>query len=159
MVPEPTVALDDAEAPFFRWFSDGTLNLSYNCLDRHLEDRGDKVAHHWVGEPGETRDLTYRDLYLEVCRFANALPRWAWSAAIVSPSTWEWSRAPGGDARLLPHRSPHSVVFGGFSSDSLADRINDGEAKVLVTQDGAWRGGTSSPSRRTPMSPWPGPRR
>ena len=70
---EPTVVLDDSNPPFYKWFSDGELNLSYNCLDRHLESSGDKVAYHWVGEPGDTRTITYRELYEEVCRFANGL--------------------------------------------------------------------------------------
>jgi acetyl-CoA synthetase len=143
---EPTVALDDTEAPFFRWFTDGTLNLSYNCLDRHLEDRGDKVAYHWVGEPGEVRDLTYLDLYREVCRFANALTSLGVErgdrVAIYMGMVPELPVAMLACSRI---GAPHSVVFGGFSSDSLADRINDGEAKVLVTQDGAWRGGNVVP--------------
>ena len=143
---EPTVALDDTDAPFFRWFSDGTLNLSYNCLDRHLEDRGEKVAYHWVGEPGETRDLTYRDLYREVCRFANALTSLGVErgdrVAIYMGMVPELPVAMLACSRI---GAPHSVVFGGFSSDSLADRINDGEARVLVTQDGAWRGGNVVP--------------
>src|SRR5690606_15595769 len=70
---EPTQGLDDSNPPFYKWVTDGEINVSYNCLDRHLADHGDQVAYHWVGEPGDTRTLTYRDLYQEVCRFANAL--------------------------------------------------------------------------------------
>ncbi len=70
---EPTVVLDDSEAPFYKWFTDGQLNISHNCLDRHLETIGDKVAYHFVGEPGDTRTITFRELYEDVCRFANAL--------------------------------------------------------------------------------------
>ncbi len=70
---EPTVVLDDSNPPFFKWFSDGELNVSYNCLDRHLEDKGDKVAFHFVGEPGDSRDITYKDLYEEVTKLANGL--------------------------------------------------------------------------------------
>ncbi len=68
---EPTVVLDDSNPPFFKWFSDGELNVSYNCLDRHLEDKGDKVAFHWVGEPGDTQDITFRDLHERVGKLAN----------------------------------------------------------------------------------------
>src|SRR3970040_1629025 len=69
----PTQVLDDSNPPFFKWFADGELNVSYNCLDRHLPDHGDQVAYHWVGEPGDTRTLTYQELHSEVCRFANGL--------------------------------------------------------------------------------------
>ncbi len=143
---EPTVALDDSEAPFYRWFTDGTLNLSYNCLDRHLEERGDKVAYHWVGEPGDKRDISYRDLHREVCRFANALTSLGVErgdrVAIYMGMVPELPVAMLACARI---GAAHSVVFGGFSSDALADRIDDGQAKVLVTQDGAWRGGNIVP--------------
>ncbi len=70
---EPTVVLDDSKAPFFKWFTDGEINVSYNCLDRHLEDKGDKVAFHWIGEPGDTQDITYKDLYERVTKLANGL--------------------------------------------------------------------------------------
>ena len=143
---EPTVALDDSNPPFYRWFTDGTLNLSYNCLDRHLEERGDKVAYHWVGEPGETRDLTYRDLHGAVCQFANALTSLGVErgdrVAVYMGMVPELPVAMLACARI---GAVHSVVFGGFSSDALADRIDDGQAKVLVTQDGAWRGGNVVP--------------
>ncbi len=143
---EPTVALDDSEAPFYRWFTDGTLNLSYNCLDRHLEERGDKIAYHWVGEPGDKRAISYRDLHREVCRFANALTSIGVErgdrVAIYMGMVPELPVAMLACARI---GAAHSVVFGGFSSDALADRIDDGQAKVLVTQDGAWRGGNIVP--------------
>ena len=70
---EPTEVLDDSNPPFFKWFKDGELNLTYNCLDRHLDTQGDKVAYHWIGEPGDTRTFTFRELYEEVNRFANGL--------------------------------------------------------------------------------------
>src|SRR3970282_1242431 len=70
---EPSRVLDDSNPPFFKWFPDGELNISVNCLDRHLADHGDQVAYHWVGEPGDSRSLTYRELHAEVCRFANGL--------------------------------------------------------------------------------------
>ncbi len=127
---EPTVALDDSEAPFYRWFTDGTLNLSYNCLDRHLEERGDKVAYHWVGEPGDTRDISYRDLHREVCRIANALTSLGVErgdrVAIYMGMVPELPVAMLACARI---GAAHSVVFGGFSSDALADRIDDGRGQ------------------------------
>ena len=138
---EPTLTLDDSNPPFYKWFSDGELNLSYNCLDRHLESSADKVAYHWVGEPGDTRTITYQDLYEEVCRFSNALKSLGVSkgdrVAIYMGMIPELSVAMLACARI---GAVHSVVFGGFSSDSLADRILDADAKVVVTQDGSWRG-------------------
>ena len=143
---EPTEILDDSEAPFFKWFQDGTLNLSYNCLDRHLETGGDKVAYHWEGEPGDTRTISYRDLYEEVCRFANGLASLGVErgdrVAIYMGMIPELPVAMLACARL---GAVHSVVFGGFSSEALADRIQDAAAKVLITQDGAWRRGTITP--------------
>ncbi len=143
---EPTVTLDDSEAPFFKWFSDGTLNLSYNCLDRHLETGGDKVAYHWEGEPGDTRTLTYAELHAEVCRFSNALLGLGVErgdrVAIYMGMIPELPVAMLACARI---GAIHSVVFGGFSSDALADRIEDLTAKVVITQDGAWRRGSVVP--------------
>jgi acetyl-CoA synthetase len=143
---EPTVALDESNPPFFKWFADGELNLAYNCLDRHLEARGDKVAYHWVGEPGDTRDITYRDLHAEVGRFANALKslgvRRGDRVAIYLGMIPELPVAMLACARI---GAVHSVVFGGFSSDSLADRIQDAEASVVITADGAWRRGSVVP--------------
>jgi acetyl-CoA synthetase len=139
---EPTVVLDDSNPPFYKWFPDGELNLSFNCLDRHLAERGDKVAYHWVGEPGDTRDLTYRQLHDEVARFANGLKSLGVKkgdrAAIYMGMVPELAIALLACARL---GVVHSVVFGGFSSDALADRIIDADAKVVLTQDGAWRAG------------------
>ncbi len=143
---EPTVTLDDSDAPFFKWFADGELNLAYNCLDRHLEDGADKVAYHWVGEPGDTRTLTYADLHAEVGRFANALKSLGVArgdrVAIYLGMIPELPVAMLACARI---GAVHSVVFGGFSSDSLVDRIDDAQAKVLVTADGAWRRGAVVP--------------
>ena len=140
---EPTVVLDDSNKPFFKWFSDGELNVTYNCLDRHLETKADKVAFHWVGEPGDERTLTYRDLYEEVGRFANGLKSLGVGkgdrVAIYMGMVPELPIALLACARI---GAIHSVVFGGFSSDSLADRINDAQAKVLITQDGSWRRGS-----------------
>ena len=139
---EPTVVLDDSNPPFFKWFSDGELNVSYNCLDRHLEDKGDKVAFHWVGEPGDTMDITYRDLYEQVTKLANGLKSLGVEkgdrVAIYLGMVPELPVALLACARI---GAIHSVVFGGFSSDSLADRIQDSSCKVLITGDGAWRRG------------------
>jgi acetyl-CoA synthetase len=143
---EPTSTLDDSKAPFYEWFADGQLNLSYNCLDRHLDGGGDKVAYYWEGEPGDRRVITYRELYEQVCRFANALAelgvRRGDRVAIYLGMIPELPIAMLACARL---GAPHSVVFGGFSSDALAQRIQDTEAKVLVTADGAFRRGKVFP--------------
>src|SRR3954462_15429165 len=133
------------ERPFAKWFLGGELNVSYNCLDRHVEaGRGDKVAFHWEGEPGDTRTLTYADLLAEVQRFANALKSLGVAKGdrvnIYLPMIPELPIALLACARI---GAPHSVVFGGFSPDALADRINDAQAKVLITADGGWRRGTA----------------
>ncbi len=139
---EPAVVLDDSNAPFFKWFSDGELNVSYNCLDRHLDDNGDKVAFYWIGEPGDTQDITYRDLYERVTKLANGLKSLGVEkgdrVAIYLGMVPELPVALLACARI---GAIHSVVFGGFSSDSLADRIQDSDCKVLITGDGAWRRG------------------
>ncbi len=139
---EPTEVLDDSNPPFFKWFKDGELNLAYNCLDRHLDTIGDKVAYHWIGEPGDTREITYRELYEEVGKFANALKSLGVEkgdrVAVYLGMVPELPVTMLACARI---GAIHSVVFGGFSSDSLSDRIQDAEAKVLVTSDGSWRRG------------------
>jgi acetyl-CoA synthetase len=132
------------ELPFAKWFVGGTLNVSENCLDRHVAaGNGDKVAYHWEGEPGDTRTITYADLLAEVCRFANVLKDLGVARGdrvnIYLPMIPELPVAMLACARL---GAAHSVVFGGFSADSLADRINDAEAKVLVTADGGFRRGS-----------------
>jgi len=143
---EPTVSVDESNAPFYTWFADGQLNLAYNCLDRHLDERGDKVAYYWVGEPGDTRTITFQGLYEEVGRFANALKSLGVGrgdrVAIYLGMIPELPIAMLACARI---GAVHSVVFGGFSSDSLSDRIHDAQAKVLITQDGAWRRGSVVP--------------
>jgi len=135
------------DLPFAKWFVGGKLNASYNCVDRHVEaGRGDQVAFHWEGEPGDTRTVTYADLLGEVSRFAAVLRSLGVAkgdrVAIYMPMIPELPVAMLACARL---GAPHSVVFGGFSSDSLRDRINDAEAKVLVTADGGWRRGQEVP--------------
>ncbi len=143
---EPTEGLDDSNPPFYKWFEDGVLNVSYNCLDRHLDDHGDQVAYHWIGEPGDTRDITYRQLADEVGRFANGLRSLGLErgdrVAIYMGMIPELPIAMLACARL---GLVHSVVFGGFSSDALASRILDADAKVVITQDGSWRAGNVVP--------------
>ena len=138
--------LDDSNPPFYKWFTDGELNLSYNCLDRHLDTHGDKVAYHWIGEPGDTRTITYRELYEDVCRFANALTELGVERgdriAIYLGMLPELPVAMLACARI---GAVHSVVFAGFSADALADRIDDAQAKVIITSDGGWRRGSVVP--------------
>ena len=133
--------------PWVTWFAGGQLNASANCLDRHVEaGGGDKVAFYWEGEPGDTRVVTYRDLLDEVSRLANALRglgvRKGDRVNIYLGMVPELPIAMLACARI---GAPHSVVFGGFSAEALRDRINDAEAKVLITADGAWRRGTVVP--------------
>ncbi len=137
----------DWKPPWVTWFAGGTLNASVNCLDRHVEaGGGDKVAYHWEGEPGDTRTITYRDLLEEVSRLANALRslgvRKGDRVNIYLGMVPELPIAMLACARI---GAPHSVVFGGFSAESLRDRINDAQAKVLITADGAWRRGAIVP--------------
>ena len=143
---EPTQVLDDSKAPFFKWFADGQLNISYNCLDRHLETGGDKVAFYWEGEPGDTRVITYRELYEEVCQVANGLAdlgvKKGDRVALYLGMVPELAIAMLACSRL---GAAHSVVFGGFSSDALAQRIQDAECNVLITGDGSWRRGKTFP--------------
>ena len=143
---EPTEGLNDSKAPFFTWFADGELNVSYNCLDRHLETGGDKVAYHWVGEPGDSRTITYQDLSDEVNRFANGLRSLGVGkgdrVAIYMGMVPELAIAMLACARI---GAPHSVIFGGFSADSIVDRVEDTKAKLLITCDGAWRRGKTVP--------------
>jgi acetyl-CoA synthetase len=136
--------------PWVKWFLGGKLNVSHNCLDRHVENGGgDKVAYYWEGEPGEERTITYRELYEEVCRLANGLKslgvRKGDRVAIYLGMVPELPVAMLACARL---GAPHSVVFGGFSAEALKERINDTEAKLLITSDGAYRRGQEVPLKR-----------
>src|SRR3979490_1327401 len=137
-----TVTLDDAQAPNYRWFTDGQLNVSHNCLDVHLRDRGGKIAIVSEGEPGDVRRLTYAELHGEVCRFANALKgvgiRRGDRVIIYMPLIPEAVIAMQACARI---GAVHSVVFGGFSANAVKDRIEDAGAKLVITADGGWRGG------------------
>jgi acetyl-CoA synthetase len=136
--------------PYAKWFVGGKLNACYNCVDRHVKTwRRNKAAIIWEGEPGEERVLTYGDLHREVQKFANGLKslgvRKGDRVCIYMPMTPEVVIAMLACARI---GAPHSVVFGGFSAESLADRINDAQAKVLVTADGGWRRGAIVPLKR-----------
>jgi len=131
------------DLPYAKWFVGGKLNVSYNCLDRHvLAGKGDKVAIHWEGEPGDTRTITYSQLLDEVQKFSNVLKSLGVNKGdrvnIYLPMIPEAAVAMLACARI---GAAHSVVFGGFSSQALADRINDAEAKVLITADGGYRRG------------------
>lgn len=138
-----TAVLDESDKPFFKWFVDGKTNLCYNCVDRHLaEPTADKVAILWEGEPGDTRTLTYRDLHREVCRFANVLKKLGIgkgdSVALYLPMTPELAIAVLACARI---GAVHSVIFAGFSADSVKDRVLDAKSKLVITGDGGWRRG------------------
>jgi acetyl-CoA synthetase len=137
-----TVALDDSGAPNYRWFTDGRLNVSYNCLDVHLAQRGEKTAVIFEGEPGDVRRLSYHKLHREVCRFANALKAQGVTKGdrviIYMPLVPEVVVAMHACSRI---GAIHSVVFGGFSAMSLKDRIEDTGAKLVITADGGWRAG------------------
>jgi len=137
-----TVALETEDAPNYRWFADGRLNVSYNCLDVHLAERGHKTAIIFEGEGGDTRHLSYQELHAEVCRFAGALRDQGVERGdrviIYMPLIPETVIAMHACNRI---GAIHSVVFGGFSALALKDRIEDTEAKVVITADGGWRGG------------------
>jgi acetyl-CoA synthetase len=133
--------LDWSNPPFARWFEGGRTNLSFNCLDRHLDGpRADKTALIWEGEPGDTRTFTYRQLHAEVCKAANALKALGIGkgdlVALYMPMVPEAAIAMLACARI---GAPHSVVFGGFSADALRDRLIDGEVKAVITADGGFR--------------------
>jgi acetyl-CoA synthetase len=134
--------LDESRAPNYRWFTDGLLNVSHNCLDLNLRDRSDKPAIVFEGEPGDVRTLTYAELHAEVCRFANALKALGAGrgdrVVIYMPLIPEAVIAMQACARI---GAIHSVVFGGFSANAVKDRIEDAGAKLVVTADGGWRGG------------------
>ncbi len=138
--------LDWSNPPFAKWFVGGELNVAYNCVDRHVEaGNGDKVAYHWEGEPGDTRTITYSDLKSEVCKAANALTELGVNkgdrVAIYMPMIPETVIAMLACARI---GAPHTVVFGGFSSDALRNRIDDCDAHVVITSDGGYRRGAPS---------------
>ncbi len=142
-----TKTLDWSNPPFATWFDDGELNVAYNCLDRHvLAGNGDRVAIHWEGEPGDSRSITYAELTAEVKRAANLLTSLGIRAgdrvAIYLPMIPEAVIAMLAVARI---GAVHSVVFGGFSAESLRSRIDDASAKLVITADGGWRKGKVFP--------------
>jgi acetyl-CoA synthetase len=142
-----TEVLDESNPPFYRWFADGTLNASYNCLDRHVEaGHGDRVAFHWAGEEGERRAITYAGLLGEVQRFANALKTLGVGkgdvVGIYLPMIPEVVVAMLACARI---GAPHNVVFGGFAPEAVKDRMEVSDARVLVTVDGGRRKGKIMP--------------
>ncbi len=138
--------LDDAEPPFYKWFVGGKLNVSYNCLDRHVEaGLGERIAYHWRGEEGDERDITYADLHRDVQRFANALKDIGIAkgdvVGIYLPMIPEVVVAMLACARI---GATHNVVFGGFSAESVRERMEFSEAKALITVDGAARKGKTA---------------
>ncbi|MCA9002577.1 MAG: AMP-binding protein, partial [Planctomycetes bacterium] len=142
--------LDWSDAPFASWFQGGQLNASAICLDQHVANgRGDKLAIRWEGEPGDRRDFTYRELLEEVGRFANVLKARGVQrgdrVAIYMPMIPELTMAVLACARI---GAVHSVVFGGFSAQALADRIHDGDCCAVITSDGGWRRGKVLPLKQ-----------
>ncbi len=147
---EPSEGLDDSNPPFYKWFADGKLNASANCLDRHVEaGRGERVAFHWRGEEGEERDITYAELLADTQRFANALKDVGVGTGdivgIYLPMIPEVVVAMLACARI---GAPHNVVFGGFSAEAVRERMEFSEAKALVTVDGARRKGKTAPIKQ-----------
>ncbi len=141
-----TTALDDSNAPFYKWFTDGELNVSYNCLDRHLAEKEDKTAIIFEADDGHTTRYTYKELFDEVGRFANALKSLGVEkgdrVVIYMPMIPQAVIAMQACARI---GAIHSVVFGGFSAEALRDRIEDAGAKIVITADGGHRGGKTVP--------------
>jgi acetyl-CoA synthetase len=147
---EPSEGLDESNPPFYKWFADGKLNASANCLDRHVEaGNGARVAFHWHGEEGEERDITYAELLADTQRFANALKDVGVGrgdiVGIYLPMIPEVVVAMLACARI---GAPHNVVFGGFSAEAVRERMEFSEAKALVTVDGARRKGKTAPIKR-----------
>ncbi|MGD9735666.1 MAG: acetate--CoA ligase [Solirubrobacterales bacterium] len=143
---EPAEALNDSNPPFYKWFEDGRLNASANCLDRHVEaGNGERVAYHWRGEEGEKRDVTYSELHADTQRFANALRDLGVEkgdvVGIYLPMIPEVAVAMLACARI---GAVHNVVFGGFSAEAVRERMEFSEAKALVTVDGARRKGKTA---------------
>jgi len=149
-IEEPTVSLNESDPPFYKWFEDGKLNVSANCLDRHVAaGLGDRVAFHWYGEEGEQRDVTYAELLDRVQRFANALREHGIGkgdvVGIYLPMIPEVVVAMLACTRI---GAPHNVVFGGFSPEAVRERMEFSQAKALVTVDGARRKGRTAPIKQ-----------
>ena len=148
---DPSESLDNSNAPFFKWFADGKINASHNCLDRHVEaGSGDRVAFHWRGEEGEEEDWTYADLLRDVQKLANGLKQRGIGredvVGIFLPMIPEVVIAMLACARI---GAVHNVVFGGFSPESVSERMKVSEAKALVTVDGARRKGKTAEVKST----------
>ncbi len=148
---EPSQDVDESDPPFFKWFADGKINASYNCVDRHVEaGNGERVAFHWRGEEGEEEDITYADLHRDVQKFANALKDLGIEkgdiVGIFLPMIPEVVVAMLACARI---GAPHNVVFGGFSAGSVRERMEFSEAKALITVDGARRKGKTANIKQT----------
>ncbi|KAF0813035.1 Acetyl-coenzyme A synthetase [Andreprevotia sp. IGB-42] len=145
-----TKTLNDSNAPAYKWFEDGELNVSYNCIDRHLEARGNKVAIIFEADDGSVTKVTYRELYQRVCAFANGLKSLGVAkgdrVVIYMPHGIEAVVAMQATARI---GAIHSVVFGGFSAGALRDRIADAQAKVVITANESVRGGKAVPLKAT----------
>jgi len=146
-----SIVLDDSRPPFYKWFTDGKLNVSYNCLDRHVEaGLGNRVAFHWAGEDGERRSITYEQLHRDVQRLANALTalglRKGDVVGIYLPMIPEVVVAMLACARI---GAPHNVVFGGFAAEAVKERMDVSRAKALITVDGARRKGKTAPVKAT----------
>ncbi|HEY5258892.1 MAG TPA: acetate--CoA ligase [Candidatus Baltobacteraceae bacterium] len=144
---KPFTKVLEWKEPFAKWFADGELNVSVNCLDRHVKaGRGDAIAYYYEGEPGDRWTVTYRQLLDDVCRFANGLRALGIKrgdrVAIYMPMILELPVAMLACARI---GAPHSVIFGGFSPDSIVDRVNDSECVALITADYGWRRGKKIP--------------
>jgi acetyl-CoA synthetase len=149
---EPFGELYEWKPPYAKWFLGGKLNVAYNCVDRHVEaGNGGKVAYYWEGEPdGDRRELTFADLQREVVRLANGLKQLGVTKG--TPVGIYLGMVPEAPIAMLACArlgAPHTVVFGGFSADSLSGRLQDMKCKVLITQDEAWRRGTTVPLKRT----------
>src|SRR2546430_5287619 len=148
---EPFTKLLEWELPYAKWYIGGKLNVCFNCVDRHVAaGQGDKIAYYWEGEPeDDRREITFTDLQREVVRFANALTklgvRKGTPVAIYMGMVPELPVAMLACTRL---GAPHTVVFGGFSAESLSGRMNDMECEFLITQDEAWRGGSNVPLKK-----------
>src|SRR5438477_8420279 len=138
--------IDESKAPFFRWFHDGELNASYNCLDRHLKTQGDKTAIIFEADDGKVTKISYKQLYHKVCQFANALKALGVTKGdrviIYMPMSIEVVTAMQACARI---GATHSVVLGGFSAKSLQERIIDAGAVAVITADGQMHGGQEIP--------------
>src|ERR671927_911450 len=147
---EPYSKLYEWEPPYAKWYLGGKLNVCFNCVDRHVEaGKGGKVAYHWEAEDGEQREVTYESLQRDVVRFANALKKLGVKKG--TPVAIYMGMVPELPVAMLACTrlgAPHTVVFGGFSAESLAGRMNDMACELLITQDEGWRAGKPVPLKQ-----------